>query len=657
MHHVVIHGHFYQPPREEPWLEMVPREPTAAPDRDWNHRITRECYAPLAHGRLLSDDGRIRGVLNTYGWLSFDVGPTLVRWFERHDPAVLGRIVAGDREMLARTGHGAAIAAPYHHTILPLASLRDKRTEVNWGLREFRRVFGRDAKGMWLPETAVDDETLQVLAEAGVQFTILAPHQVSNPSVSGRPLTWRGANGHSLKLCVYDGGLAHGVAFGGLLKDATEFAEQLARRTAPGDDGPSIRGLATDGETFGHHHRFGDLALAATIDLLRRDMSLTVTSFEAVALTMLPESDTSIVAESSWSCSHGVERWRDNCGCRMDAATDQSWRGPLRTGLEALTIGIHSVVEQEWPPSAGDLTLARDEAGPDLKGRPDLDVTALRLLEAERHALATFTSCAWFFDDLARIEVRQVLRHAARSLEFLPPGDAALLRQSLLISLRSIRSNDPSEGDGETIWHRDVLAEADGPARLAAGLAAIRELSPDALIELDLPTHSWELDGDDIVTIHRRTGTRFAWGVQPVVHGIVASRIHCVRRDQPDSPILVSMARIPLAIRRVLKDVAGPFIYDALLSAPDRERLAAGSLSPDEARAAAFRTAWQIVTRDGLAAADVLLHAVIDLYQLDEAAFSDLQLAESFEKLSVLPASHARLLLVERMGLNLSALS
>lgn len=655
MRHVVLHGHFYQPPREEPWLEMVPRELAAGPDRDWNHRITRECYAPLGLGRLLSGDGRVRGVLNGYGWLSTDLGPTLARWLERHDPAVLQRMVEGDRQAITRLGHGGAIAAPYHHVILPLASLRDKRTEVRWGLREFRRVFGRDAVGMWLPETAVDDETLQVLAEEGVRFTILAPHQVEHPVAHGRPVRWNGAGGRSLALCIYDGSLAHEVAFGTLLASADQFVTRLTTAPLARDGGPTVTGLATDGETFGHHHKFGDLALIAAIEQLRARPDVTISSYEAVVATLPATDVVTIVPYTSWSCPHNLGRWLDDCGCRMSADTNQRWRAPLRAGLQVLSAGVHAITEREWPVNSGNAWDVRDAAGPDLDGVAALPTAARRLLEAERHLLATSTSCAWFFDDLARIEVRLVLRHAARALEFLPTNDADALRTALLSALAAAESNDPADGDGVIIWHRDVLTEADGTARLAAGLAALRELSPGADSDLVIPTHTWEYDGDDIATIHRRTGLTTTWRVEPLIHGLVADGVRCVRRDQPENVLDIALARVPLLIRRRLRDLAGPLVMDALLDEQGSERLAAGSLAPPEARDRALARAWDLVERDGLEVADVLLHSVIDLYILDEAPFTDRELGSAFERLSAFPVSARRALLAKRLGLDLTA--
>lgn len=441
---VVGHLHCYQPPREDPWTGEVPAEPSAAPDHDWNERITGECYAPLA--AIPVRDGQ--ATINAYQWLSFDVGPTLVRWLERRRPDVLAAMIAGDRAGIERAGHGNAIAAPYHHVILPLASRREKRTEVRWGVREFRRVFGRDPLGFWLPETAVDAETLEVLATEGLRYTVLAPHQVTAPDPAGRPQQWSGG-GHQLLLCCYDGAIAHEIAFGDLLRDGGRFAEHVLSAVA----GREVVAWATDGETFGHHHRWGDLALGAMLDRVAGAGEARSASFDAVVATVPAAGVATLVEPSSWSCAHGIGRWREDCGCRMDPATTQAWRVPLRRGLAELRLGIDAVLDRHWRAEWGDRTEHRDALGPDVTagGLPE---EARQLLEADRHAMAMFTSCAWFFDDIARIEPWLVLRHAVRALELLPHGEAAPLRGGLEATLATAVSNVDGRDNGAELLSR-----------------------------------------------------------------------------------------------------------------------------------------------------------------------------------------------------------
>ncbi len=646
--HAVIHGHFYQPPREEPWLELVPREPSATPDHDWNERITRECYAPLANAPVLDERGRISRVYNAYAHCSLDVGPTLFRWLDRHAPAVAASIVAGDRESMQRIGHGNAIAAPYHHVILPLASRRDKITEVRWGIRDFQQRFGRDPLGIWLPETAVDEETLEVVAAEGIRFTILAPHQVSDPSADGRPVWWRGAGGASVAIFTYDGALSADIAFTDLMQDTETWAQRL------GGDAYAVGGdrlvtLATDGETFGHHRKGGVAAIGAIIDRLGAAADVQLTNLEAMLASMPPVRDVALHAPTSWSCSHGIERWRIDCGCRMDPHTSQAWRTPLRAGLDMAKAGIHAVVEREWPTQAGDLWAAREAAGPELEGVKAFPVAARRLLEAEHHALAMFTSCGWFFDDIGRIEPRLIMRHAARALEFLPPTDGDAIRTALLDALSRAESNDPAKGSGADIWHRDVMREADGPARLAAGIAALRDLAPDLLDDVNLPAHEWRLDGDAIITIHRRTGYEQSWATTPVVLGVVAERVH-VRSHHGGDERVIGMQRYPAPIRAILAEAASAAVLDATLAPDVRNRVAEGRMNSAAVRRAALTGAWDHVDRDGLEVADVLVHAAIDMQILaDEPIPLDLR-TDALHRLAGLPAGHARDSIAERFG-------
>jgi hypothetical protein len=654
MRHVVIHGHFYQPPREEPWLDLVPRELSAAPDHDWNCRITRECYAPLGHARVLNRAGQLRRVVNAYASCSFNVGATLFKWFDAHAPAVGASFIAGDRSSQDRLGHGNAMAMPYHHVIMPLASRRDKVTEVRWGMRDFRARFGREPIGMWLPETAVDSETLDVLAAEGIRFTILAPHQVVDPPASGRPGRWRSESGRELAIFCYDGALAHAVAFGDTLTDAGRWERQLRETPMASDAGPTITSLATDGETFGHHHRYGDLALASLIDRLERDDRTVLTNYSALLAAYPPEQDVVLVERTSWSCSHGIDRWQIDCGCRMDPSTSQAWRAPLRAGLDVLAQGIHAVVESSWPAEGGNLWEARDSAGPDLAGAANLPLAARRLLEAERHALAMFTSCGWFFDDLARLEPRIVLRHAARALEFLPHPLHEALEVALLSALSQAHSNDRLKGDGVAIWHRDVLAEADGPARLAAGLTALRDVAPDLLDQLALPSHSWRIEADDIITHHRTTGREFRWRAESVMLGVVPIRVHVRSLDHPAQEArVVRIGAFPGPVRTLLRLIARPMVFDATLAAPERDRLRDGLLDSDESRRCALAGAWALVGRDDLEAAGIVVHAALDLFDLDEVPVPDAVRVDAFERLSRLTPSAMRISLADRLSLAL----
>jgi hypothetical protein len=651
MRDLVVHGHFYQPPREEPWLELVRRESAAAPDHDWNVRINRECYARLAQAPVLDEAGRIRALVNAYSWVSFDVGPTLFRWFDAHDPATGAAFVAGDRLSRERLGVGNAIAQPYHHIILPLASRRDKVTEVRWGIRDFTRRFGREPEGMWLPETAVDHETLEVLAEAGIRFTILAPHQVAQAPAWGRPGLWRSGT-RELAVFVYDGAMAHDVAFSDALRDARRWHERLMHEPLASDGGPTVTSLATDGETFGHHHRHGDAALSALIDQVTRSASARFSNYGALLAAHPPTASVEVLERTAWSCTHDLGRWTGDCGCRMDHATSQAWRAPLREGLEELARTVHATVEAHWPLAAGDCWAARDAADPDLEGGGPLPTTARRLLEAERHALAMFTSCGWFFDDIARIEPPIVLRHAARAIEWLPPALQAPVRATLQARLGTAVSNDPTKGTGADLWHRDVMSEADAPARLAAGLAALRDLSPDTLDDLRLPAHDWSFEEDVIVTTHRRTGSAARWRVETVTLGILPARMHVRSLDDPARPgVLVTLDALPRPIRQLLAGIAWPMVLEATGGQDAATQLGNGVVDEAAVLATSFDGAWALVARDGLDAAGIVVHAVLDVLELEFRTVDDRARIAAFTALATLPASPQREALAARLRL------
>jgi alpha-amylase/alpha-mannosidase (GH57 family) len=499
---VVVHAHCYQPPREDPWLEVVEAEPSASPDHDWNARIDRECYARLGAAQARRRDPRVTRsdadartelahIINLYAWCSFDVGATLCEWLDTESPQTLAAMQAGDAASVRRTGFGNAIAAPYHHVILPLASRRDKVTEVRWGIADFRRRFRREPEGMWLPECAVDDETLEVLAQEGIRFTILAPYQVRGAdNARGMPVRWRGASGRELAILPYDGNLAGEVAFGGLLRDAGALSHRLAPARSPEDDTPRCTTLATDGETFGHHHRGGDSTLAEALVRITQLGHGTITNAAALIAQNPPTVDVSIVSPSAWSCAHGVERWRSNCGCRLDGTKPpaQEWRGPLRVALSSLADHAHDVFDREgrtlfrddpWAirdaygvvvGQDGDalLEFVREQLQPDA---PDEQLQhARRLLELERATLRMFTSCAWFFDEVERIETRQVLRYAARALEL--SGMAARLAPDFVHWLEAARGSAPGSGTASELFVREALPHRDAAWSVAAGAMA-----------------------------------------------------------------------------------------------------------------------------------------------------------------------------------------
>lgn len=486
---VCVHGHFYQPPRENPWLEAVEVEDSARPYHDWNARVTAECYAPNGASRVLDSERRILRIANNYRRISFNIGPTLAAWMERAAPDAYAPIVAADRESTReRDGHGNAIAQVYNHMILPLATRRDKETQVRWGIADFLHRFGRRPEGMWLPETAVDTETLEVLAAQGITFTILAPTQAARvrppdgewTDVSGgridprRPYVCPLPSGGRIALFFYDGTIAHGVAFEGLLNSGDAFAARLLGAFAAGDPGPQLVHIATDGESYGHHHPFGEMALTYALAMIEAQGRARVVNCAEVLAQRPPDHEVQIAEPTSWSCAHGVERWRSDCGCRAGhPGWSQAWRRPLRETLDWLRDRLGEAFERHGPRYLRDPWAARDayidvvlDRWPDsveaffaLQGRPDLDdagrIAALRLLEMQRHAMLMFTSCGWFFDEVSGIESVQVIKYAARALQ-LAEDFGERLEDEFTRRLAEAKSNVPRWRDGTTVYRRLV---------------------------------------------------------------------------------------------------------------------------------------------------------------------------------------------------------
>jgi hypothetical protein len=568
----VIHAHFYQPPREEPWLELVEREAGAAPFHDWNRRIERECYRAVVAARLPATDGRIDRIVNTLEQISFNVGPTLAEWLEREAPETWTAIVAADRISAQRLGgHGNAIAQPFHHVILPLASRRDKTTEVRWGIADFRRRFGREPEGMWLPETAVDDETLDVLSEEGIRFTVLAPHQVEELPPSGQPGKYTTASGRSISLFLYDGQLAHDVAFGPLIKDGGRWAEVMLARPLPGAE-PGLVSIATDGETYGHHHRFGEMALATALDHLSARSDARVENFASFLARHPASHPVRLVEPSSWSCIHGIERWRSNCGCRTKAGTSQAWRGPLREALDWLAGELHSRFAEEAAAFFPNPWAARDSYA--AIGLPShLPVRARELLEMERGALRMFTSCGWFFDDVAGLETVVCLRYAARAIELAGPW-APDLEAGLRDRLAMAQSNDPALGNGRDVYDRARPTHS-GEVRAAAGYAALLAVAPEAV----RPTVGAFLVGPGeagaLLVRHRRTGRTCSMTAR-------AERVHAarlrvaIRVEGDETDHLVAESALPERERELIHLAFRRELRLGVLSAEEDRRIADG---------------------------------------------------------------------------------
>jgi len=347
--YICIHGHFYQPPRENPWLEAIELQDSAYPYHDWNERITAECYAPNAVARIVDGDNRIVKLINNYARISFNFGPTLLSWLEAKAPEVYAAILDADRDSQLRfSGHGSALAQVYNHVIMPLANSRDRKTQIRWGIGDFTKRFQRAPEGMWLAETAVDVETLELLAEQDLRFAILAPHQAARLRAIGER-QWQPINGiaidpsrayrqvlpsgKTIALFFYDGPIARAVAFEGVLSRGEHFVDKLMAGFSNARDWPQLVHLATDGESYGHHHKFGDMALAYALDQIETKQLARLTNYGEFLAQHPPTHEVEIAEKTSWSCAHGIDRWWSDCGCNSGAHPDwnQKWRTPLRS--------------------------------------------------------------------------------------------------------------------------------------------------------------------------------------------------------------------------------------------------------------------------------------------------------------------------------------
>ena len=491
MNYVCIHGHFYQPPRENPYLEAIELQDSAYPYHDWNERITAECYAPNAASRIVDAENRIVKLVNNYAHISFNFGPTLLSWMKELVPNVHAAIVEADKDSRQRfSGHGSAIAQGYNHMIFPLANRRDKVTQVKWGIADFESRFGRKPEGMWLPETAADTETLEVLAENGILFTILAPRQAKRvrSKRSGRyhdvtgsridpahPYLAKLPSKKRLNLFFYDGPISQAVAFEGLLSDGKRFADRLMSGFSETRQFPQLVHIATDGESYGHHHRFGEMALTYALEEIQNNDAAKLTNYGEY-LEKYPNEDlVEIVENSSWSCVHGVERWRSDCGCNSGGHPwNQQWREPLRAALDWLRDRLAPIFESRlsryvrdpWAARDGYIRLILDRseesraaffgehAARQLNDEEQTD--ALKLLEMQRHAMLMYTSCGWFFDELSGLETVQVIHYAGRALRLAEECSGESIEAEFVQHLAAAKSNLAEHADGARIYEKWV---------------------------------------------------------------------------------------------------------------------------------------------------------------------------------------------------------
>jgi alpha-amylase/alpha-mannosidase (GH57 family) len=544
--YVTLHGHFYQPPRENPYLDAIERQPSAAPFHNWNERIYHECYRPNAFARILNEAGEVVEVVNNFEYLSFNIGPTLMRWLEQHDDQVYQRILEADRKSCDRLdGHGNAIAQVYNHIIMPLANRRDKVTQVRWGIADFQTRFGRAPEGMWLAEAAVDYATLEVLIEEGIKFIVLAPSQLQRcrPTApendpEGLDYPWENVGGCQIDptrpyrcflpegdrsrdyidVFVYDGPISRDIGFeDAILSSSEQFANRIAQAVRPDRESAQLIAIATDGETFGHHKRNTEKALAYGFRYVMPEKGWTITNFAHYLSLHSPTWEVEIKSITAWSCAHGVGRWQDDCGCGSEGGWHQKWRRPLRDALDWLRDRLSEIYVEFGDRLFLDPWAARDDYASVLLRKPDeIDaartallqryqryalteteqVDALRLLEMQRHTLLMYTSCGWFFEELSRPEGVQILRYAARALTLACEVSGVALEAEFLERLALAPSNVEQFKTGAEVYRQLVLPSQVTLHQVVAhyAMSSLFDAYPIDAQLYSYSTHQWDYE-------------------------------------------------------------------------------------------------------------------------------------------------------------------
>lgn len=515
--YICIHGHFYQPPRENPWLNDVEVQDSAYPFHDWNHRITTQCYARNAASRILDGEQRIVDIINNYARISFNFGPTLLEWMEKHQPDAYRVILDADKESQERfSGHGSALAQAYNHMIMPLANDRDKETQIIWGIKDFEQRFGRKPEGMWCGETAVNTPTLELLAKHGIQFTILSPFQAQNVrkigeaewlDVSGAKVDPRRAyqcqlpSGNKIALFFYDGPVSKSIAFEHLLDDGDAFYNKLMA-CVDQDDAPQLAHIATDGESYGHHHHFGEMALAYALNAIEHSGQAQVTVYGEFLEKFPPEWEAQIVENSSWSCIHGVERWKSNCGCNAGTPNwHQNWRAPLREAFDWLRDQLIPVYEEQmafftdepWKVRDAYIDVVMNRSGDHVLrflkqfSKKELSreeqTKVLELLEMQYHTMLMYTSCGWFFDEVTGLESMQDIMYAARALQLAKNVTGKDFEPEFIQWLAKAPSNLPEHGNAGEAYKKYIQPAVTNLLRVGAHYAISSLFSeyPDVL--------------------------------------------------------------------------------------------------------------------------------------------------------------------------------
>lgn len=521
---LTIHGHFYQPPRENPWLEAIELQDSALPFHDWNERICKECYNPNSVSRIVDNRNRILDIVNNYEFMSFNFGPTLLSWMEEFAPLTYERIIKADIDSITKhSGHGNALAQVYNHMIMPLANEHDKDTQVKWGIKDFEYRFGRKPEGIWLAETAVDDATLKVLVDNGIKFTILSPYQAlkmkKNTDKNWQDVSWGNIDparsykytlkcdpSKSIDLFFYDGAISRSVAFDELLKDGNKFIKRLKEGVSEVRDYPQLVNIATDGESYGHHTKFGDMALSYVLKIKAEDEGFKITNYAEYLEKYRSDYEVDIKQASSWSCFHGVGRWCEDCGCSTGGhpGWNQKWRRPLRDALDYLRDHLAKIFEQEGPKYFNDdpwnvrnkyIIVILDRSSTTIKKfqkenfKPDLSeedkVKGMELLEIQRQAMLMYTSCGWFFSEISGIETVQIMKYAARAMQLTSRFSNENFEEKFLEILSNAKSNIPEFGTGKDIFERFVKPSVVSAKEIAC-LWAISSLYQDFEDEEDV---------------------------------------------------------------------------------------------------------------------------------------------------------------------------
>lgn len=514
--YLTIHGHFYQPPRENPWLETIEIQDSANPYHDWNARVTAECYTPNSVSKIVTGDNKILDIVNNYSYISFNFGPTLLSWMEHHSPYSYDRIIKADIESIANNnGHGNAIAQVYNHIIMPLANKRDKYTQIIWGIKDFQYRFGRKPEGMWLAETACDAATLEALADCGIKFTVLSPHQaksirklskISKDTKELKEEKWTDVSwgnidparayryytkpdkSQYIDLFFYDGSISKSVAFDELLTDGNKFICRLKDGISGERDYNQLVHIATDGESYGHHTKFGDMALSYILKIRAKDEGFTITNYANYLEQEGVHYEVDIKPVSAWSCSHGVGRWCDDCGCSTGGGYgwNQKWRKPLRDGLNYVRDELIKVFEEYASTYFKDVWVARNdyinvildrsrtsineffEKHQKYKLEKQDIVKALKLMEMQRQAMLMFTSCGWFFSEISGLETTQIMKYAARAIQLASTFTDKDIESEFTKILSTAQSNIHGFGTGKDVYERFVKPASVSIKQIAA---------------------------------------------------------------------------------------------------------------------------------------------------------------------------------------------